>query len=169
MSLGYQSHPAADLFPLLEGDEFAALVADIEQRGLLEPILTTPDGTIIDGRNRWRACQSAGAPVRTVVYTGADPIGESISRNLNRRHLTASQRAMLALNILPLREAEARARQGERADRRPASTSAPRGAQVRLAVGDVERTAAAAVLSAAADRAGAAADLRQVLDAVGLP
>ena len=39
-----------------------------------------------------------------------------VSLNLKRRHLTSSQRAMIALDILPRLEAEARERQGARTD-----------------------------------------------------
>jgi hypothetical protein len=108
--MSYRSHPAADLFPLMEDDELQALADDIKERGLRDPIVMDRDGRIIDGRNRWRACNLAGVQARSVVYEGDDPIAESLSRNLKRRHLTESQRGVLALKVLPLREAEARER-----------------------------------------------------------
>jgi len=126
--MNYTTHPAADLFPLMDDADLRALADDIKRRGLLEPIVITDDGRIIDGRNRWQACNLAGVKARTVTYAGDDPIGESLSRNLKRRHLTESQRAMLATNVLPLREAEARQRQAH-GSTAPGKRSAPHGAQ----------------------------------------
>ena len=107
-------HPAAGLFPLLEGDEFEALVADVKAHGLLEPVWMYDDpelGTVLlDGRNRWRACHAARVPVERRTYQGDDPIGFSLSLNVHRRHLTTGQRAAAAFHALPLYEAEAAAR-----------------------------------------------------------
>lgn len=52
-------HPIANIFPLIEGEAFDELVKDIEERGLLETIITY-DGSILDGRNRYRACIECG-------------------------------------------------------------------------------------------------------------
>ena len=105
-------HPVAEIFPLVEGEEFDQLVADIKEHGLLEPIWLHTDGSIIDGRNRYRACLEADVEYKTRQWDGSGSlVGFVVSMNLKRRHLTASQRAMLHEDILPLLEAEARARQ----------------------------------------------------------
>ena len=55
----YDFHPLAELFPLIEGEEFDALVEDISARGLLVPIMIH-QGKILDGRNRYNAAKRAG-------------------------------------------------------------------------------------------------------------
>lgn len=51
---GYRVHPAASLFPLIEGEEFDELVESIKTNGQQHPIIVDGD-TLIDGRNRLRA------------------------------------------------------------------------------------------------------------------
>lgn len=97
-----RAHPAADLFPMLDGTEFAALVDDIREHGQREPIAVMPDGSILDGRNRMRACQHLGIEPATWVYEGDDPIAVVVSLNLKRRHLNTSQRAMIAASLATL-------------------------------------------------------------------
>ena len=113
---GLRPHPAADLFPMLGDEQLAELAADIHLRGLVEPIVTiTVDGAILilDGRNRYRACFAAGVEPRTVPWdgTGGSPTGFVLAKNIHRRHLTPSQRAAIAVDLLPMLEAEARERQ----------------------------------------------------------
>ena len=65
-------HPAANLFPLMEGAEFERLADDIEANGLQAPILRHADGSIIDGRNRFRACEARHIEPRFHTYEGTD-------------------------------------------------------------------------------------------------
>ena len=110
-------HPIADLFPLMTGDEYDQLKADIAANGLLEAIWLHPDGSIIDGRNRHRACLDTNTPPRFRTWSNNGSLTAFVvSMNLHRRHLTSSQRAVIALDVLPMLEAEARERQGARND-----------------------------------------------------
>lgn len=104
-------HPLALLFPAMEGEAAATLRADVAAHGLREPILLTPERAILDGRNRFAALLAAGLidnPVRvsalgryfrTVTLPEADWLGLVLSRNLARRHLSESQRALVAAKL----------------------------------------------------------------------
>jgi hypothetical protein len=94
-------HPIADVFPLIEGEAFDALVADIKVIGLGEPIVLFED-KILDGRNRYRACLAAGVKPRFERYVRSDPVRFVTSKNLIRRHLDESQRAMVAAKLATL-------------------------------------------------------------------
>ncbi len=53
----------------------------------------------------------AGIPPRFQTYTGADPLADVISWNLKRRHLSTSQKAVLAVSLKPMFAEQARERQ----------------------------------------------------------
>jgi hypothetical protein len=101
MSADLKFHPLAGIFPLMEGAEFDALVADIKANGLHYPIILY-DGKILDGRNRYRACLAAGfePAVRNGDNWIGDPASFVISRNIRRRHLTAEQKRDLIARLL---------------------------------------------------------------------
>lgn len=104
-------HPVAEIFPLMQGAEFDALVADMKAHGQQESIRAY-NGQILDGRNRWRACQQL--KVEAVVEpwlptNGETPLDFVISKNLFRRHLNDSQRAMVATAISQLLKGEKKA------------------------------------------------------------
>lgn len=105
-------HPVANIFPLMTGAEYDALVSDIAEHGLIEPVWLHPDGRIIDGRNRYRACCDLGLVPEYRTWAGdGSLVAFAVSLNLHRRHMTSSQLAVVALDILPMLEAEARERQ----------------------------------------------------------
>ena len=104
------AHPAAELFPMMGDAEIAELAEDIKSHGLREPIKTL-DGLILDGRNRYRACELAGVAPRFEAWRGEEPTAYVLSENLHRRHLTVSQIAAIGVEAMPLLEAEARERQ----------------------------------------------------------
>lgn len=121
-------HSLANVFNLLDGDEFAELVEDVKAFGLIEPIALL-DGEILDGRNRYRACKAAciepefyAFSESEEIYNGFDgnyrfmgaldnPVAYVVSRNIKRRHLNASQRAMAAVELKKYYAEEARKRQ----------------------------------------------------------
>jgi modification methylase len=105
-----QYHDVSNIFPMMSDEEFDALKQDIKAQGLLEPIWIHADGSIIDGRNRHRACVELGVTPLFRTYQGENPAAFSISQNIKRRHLTDSQRAMIAVQALPMLEAEAKAK-----------------------------------------------------------
>ena len=88
-------HDAANIFPMMVKSELESLASDIKANGQQEPI-EKHNGAILDGRNRYEACLIAGVTPEFVEWSGADPITYVISRNLHRRHLTESQRSMIA-------------------------------------------------------------------------
>jgi len=113
----YKVHPAASFFPLIEGEEFDALVMSIKTVGLLNPIVLK-DGMLIDGRNRLRAIlelQSKHSSIKILtreLEVDVKSISEYIfDTNIQRRHLTPDQTAMIGYEILPLIQQEREAKQ----------------------------------------------------------
>jgi ParB-like chromosome segregation protein Spo0J len=96
-----QFHALAEIFPLIKGDEFEELCADIKAHGLREPIVTF-ENKILDGRNRFRACTAVGSN-RGLTHTLAIQVSLLISLDLERRHLSASQRALIAARLANLK------------------------------------------------------------------
>jgi N6-adenosine-specific RNA methylase IME4 len=98
---------------MIRDEEFAELVADIKINGLQKPI-TVYEGKVLDGRNRFLACGAAEVRIRTEEYVGDEPLAYVLSANLRRRHLGASQRAMIAATL-------ANMAQGARTDLQPSA------------------------------------------------
>ncbi len=99
-------HPVAEAFPMMAGADFDRLVDDIRSHGLREAIWLDGEGRILDGRNRDRACRLAAVPPAYRIYDGDDPTAFIVSLNLHRRHLSDSQRAMVAARLVNIRQGE---------------------------------------------------------------
>ncbi len=65
-------HPYADEFPMASEEELEALAENIATVGLIHPIVITPDGLVLDGRNRIEACKRADVEFHTEVREGSD-------------------------------------------------------------------------------------------------
>ena len=74
--------------------------------GKREPIVLL-DGKILDGRNRYRACQEISIDPITLDWSGeGSPLDYVVSMNLICRHLKDSQRAMVAAEHATLKRGE---------------------------------------------------------------
>jgi ParB-like chromosome segregation protein Spo0J len=101
--------PDYQLFPGLSAEEFAALKADIAERGVLVPVVVDAEsGAVVDGHHRvraWEELRVAGVRVpdysRDVRRFADDDQRRAfaIATNLVRRHLTRAQRAELMVHL----------------------------------------------------------------------
>lgn len=124
---GYETHPAANIFPMLDEPDLAALAEDIRAHGLRNPVVVI-GSKVLDGRNRLAACERLGIEATFVQYEGDDPVAFVLSENLHRRHLNESQRAMVAARIATMK-------QGARTDIAQICATSQSGAAERLSVG----------------------------------
>jgi hypothetical protein len=113
---GFTVHPAAAVFPLIEGDEFDDLCDSIRSHGVQHPAVVR--GTeLLDGRNRMRACER----LKAEGWDGACPTvewkddGRNVAEwiwdtNAIRRHMDDDGIVMASSAIWPLiaKENEAR-------------------------------------------------------------
>lgn len=86
-----ETHPLANVLPLLEGAAFEAFVESM-RGGQNVPIILY-EGKILDGRNRYRACIELGFTPKTVnLSADVDPL-DIVTADITRRHLTVNQKA----------------------------------------------------------------------------
>ena len=118
-------HPVCELFPYMNAEEFDTLKADIQNNGVRDPIMVWNDGKtdwLIDGKNRLKASKELGIECPQQEWKGrGSVVAWAVSKNLRRRHLTASERAVIANDMLPLIEKESRAREQARKAENPPS------------------------------------------------
>jgi ParB-like chromosome segregation protein Spo0J len=83
-------------------DELRALTKDIKANGLIDNIILTQDGQLLDGRNRLIACERLGIEPRVDIYSGTDLVAFSISKNLSRRHLSRQELELIGAGLANL-------------------------------------------------------------------
>lgn len=118
-------------------EEFTSLVESIRATGQVDPIVKF-EGQVLDGANRLRACEALGIAPRTTQFEGRDALAFVIAKNLERRHLTSDQRAMVGQALLATKSERQAAKAANDPNHNPKGTSAPSG-------GKTIRQAAAAV------------------------
>jgi hypothetical protein len=124
MENAYDRHPASAIFPETSEEEHAAIVDDIREHGLAEDIVLC-DGMILDGWNRYRACLAAGVPPRFKQWDRKGSVTSYVrSKNLLRRHMTQSQRAMVAESIERLLSEEIKTEESARKSKDDSSKNA---------------------------------------------
>lgn len=98
-----QAHEIAAIFPLLDSEELSKLSADIAANGLRHPVILF-EGKILDGRNRYLACELANVEPTVEEFDGDlnAAVAFVVSENVHRRHMTTSQRAMVAARLANL-------------------------------------------------------------------
>jgi N6-adenosine-specific RNA methylase IME4 len=133
-------HPIAELFPLLEGEEFDALVESIRANGFdpARPVLLF-EKKILDGRNRYRAAKKAGVKPIIRTWRGDNPWSFVWRENAVRRHLEPSQKAAIAIEFVRGSESWADAHEKDRSQSKSEGakkreeakrTGVPRGTRV---------------------------------------
>lgn len=95
-------HEYANIYRMLPDIELARLAEDIKEKGQLLAI-TSYENQILDGRNRYMACEMAGVEPRIEEYTGDDPLGLIASLNDHRRHDSDNERAMVGARMANLK------------------------------------------------------------------
>jgi hypothetical protein len=112
--LPWPLHPACALWPEMPPADLRNLANDIAAHGLHDPITLTPDGLLLDGRNRCLAAIMAGVDptTMTVVYEGDDPVSFVISRNQHRRHMSQDHIAMVVAELVAMKPLGANQHQG---------------------------------------------------------
>jgi ParB-like chromosome segregation protein Spo0J len=101
-------HPLATMFPPLGDAEISQLADDIKANGLREKV-TLFEGKVLDGRHRCLACRKAGVDPEFYELNpdrDGDPLAYVVSKNLRRRQLNESQRALVAARIANLRQGQ---------------------------------------------------------------
>jgi hypothetical protein len=90
------------VLPPLSPEEYAALKADIAERGVLVPVEYDEDGHILDGFHRVQICQELGRDWPRAICRGLtdeQKVEHALQLNLARRHLAKEHKQQLAIRL----------------------------------------------------------------------
>lgn len=177
---GLRPHALADQVPEMRPAEWRAFLADVAERGVLEPVRLAPDGvTVLDGRHRLRAARELGLaelPTAPALCEPGDEASYMIRAALHRRHLSDDQRAMLAARLSQSIGEERRRLQLARAERARWGLASAATGITPVPVGVPSRTVAATFLGVSERRlrtaqalTAEAPDLAARVEAGGMP
>ena len=97
-----ERHELSSIFGDMPETDFENLVKSVEQDGFMDPLIRVLDGKILDGWHRYQAALKLNL-VRKLMFMAWDDEKEGnaiafvSARNLERRHLTASQRGQIVV------------------------------------------------------------------------
>ena len=107
-------HKLSAVFGDMGDEQFSQLLESVRDSGIRDPQITMLDGQILDGWHRHRAalgCERNGELEYVELAeldTEADPVKWVLDKNIQRRHLTTSQRALIAVGLPSLQRGQRR-------------------------------------------------------------
>lgn len=134
----YKVHPLAAALPMVAANELQELADNLKENGQrIKGVVK--DDLLIDGRNRQAACKIADIPFEVEQWDekkhGKSVAAYITSINVNRRHLTAAQKATFAADAIPFFQEEAKERQKQSPGR--GNTGATLNAESKGAASDI--------------------------------
>ena len=99
MNKVYEFHSIANIYPMMDKQEFSNLVGSMEDDGYMQDkSITLFEGKILDGRNRYKAAQEAEVQPLYIEFTGnyAEALELARRDNIYRRNISKAQKAMVA-------------------------------------------------------------------------
>ena len=98
----YTPHPYALMLPPLTEDEYRALKADIEEHGIVYPIVIDEEDKVLDGVHRLRIATELGIDLPVARQEGLSDdhkLHLAMGLNMRRRHLYIERRRALVLSL----------------------------------------------------------------------
>jgi ParB-like chromosome segregation protein Spo0J len=85
-----RDHPQAALVPFMTSGEYRSFLADVSERGIVDPIQITSQRVVLDGRHRLRAARDLGfAAVPVRVVEPVDEVSYMLLAAFSRRQAAA--------------------------------------------------------------------------------
>lgn len=112
---GVPVHELSSIYPVMTDEEYGVFLADVVNHGAVITPIVLFEGMILDGRHRAKAVADAWNAGHEIAYdtrefnpdTEGDPSAFVAAMNGARRHLNASQKAMIGLKFYDRFAAEA--------------------------------------------------------------